>query len=206
MKNDSQPISLLEAKGLIMMLYDNLTGPDARMWLEALKAFLRKENPWTDRIKHLWKSISVGGKSAEKLMKELVAKGFKLGDYAKSMTNHKQFTASSKAKKVDFAKKSLKEYGFTGKTFSELLEFFRHHPLYELCQPEDAYYLRMAYTDQPKGEWVRLAMDTIPGSDGRPDVFRLVHAGDGLWLRSCWYDPVSKVDHGNLWFVRLRKK
>lgn len=180
MKNDSQPIYLEESAGLITTLLSNLIGPDARMWFEALKAFLRKENPWTDRIKHLWKSISVGGKSTEKLMKELVAKGFNLGDYAKSMTNHKQFTASSKAKKVDFAKKSLKEYGFTGKTFSELLEFFRHHSLYELCQPEDAYYLRMAYTDQPKGEWVRLAMDTIPDSVGNPNVFDLEHGDDGI--------------------------
>ena len=205
MKNDSQPTSLDEGAGLITTLLSNLTGPDARMWLEAFKLFLKKKNPWTDRIENLWKSILVGGKSAEKLMKELLEKGFKLGDYAKSMTNHKQFTTSRNSKKVDFAKKSLKEFGFTGKTFGELLDFFRNHPLYELSQPEDVYYLRLAYTDQPKGEWVRLAMETIPGSDGGPGVFGLERDGGDLWLGGGWYGPAREVDRDGLWFVRLRK-
>jgi hypothetical protein len=148
----------------------------------------------------VFKTIKISGKDLGQLQKE-VSKDFQLGDYAKSM----KFTPSKETKEVSFCKKSLKEYGFTGTTFSEMLDFFRNHPFYEICQPEDAYYLRMAYTDQPKGEWVRLAMDTIPDSDGYPDVFHLVHDDDGLWLLSDWCNPGYEVGHDDLWFARLRK-
>lgn len=131
---------------------------------------------------------------------EDIKKEITISEYAESM----QFTPSLEVKEVEFVKKSLKDFGFTGKTFGELLEFFRNHPLYELCQPEDAYYLRLAYTDQPKGEWVRLAMDTIPVLGGDPGVFSLGHGDGGLWLRSYWYRPTGEMDPDGLWFVRLR--
>lgn len=146
-----------------------------------------------------FKTIKIGGKTLKQLQEE-VSKDFYLGDYAKLM----EFTPSTETKEISFCKKTLTEYGFTGTTFSEMLDFFRNHPTYELCQPEDAYYLRMAYTDQPKGEWVRLAMDTIPGSDGDPNVFYLGH-DDGMWLSSSWYVPGAEIDRGILWFARLRK-
>jgi hypothetical protein len=147
-----------------------------------------------------FKTIKIGGKYLDQLQKE-VSKDFKLGNYAKSM----EFTPRKETQEVSFCKQTLKEYGFTGTTFSEMLDFFRNHPLYELCQPEDAYYLRMAYSDQPKGEWVRLAMDTIPDSDGFPSVFYLGHGDDGMWLDSGWCNPDDGLDHDTLWFARLRK-
>ncbi|MCF7831760.1 MAG: hypothetical protein K9M36_02660 [Candidatus Pacebacteria bacterium] len=205
MKHDSQLITLLEIKGLINTLWDRLTGPDAHTWLQAFKQFLRKENPWTDRIINLWRSVVVGGSTAERLMDESIEKGFKLGIDAEYMTKSDQFEGSIKPKKVDFVKKLLKEYGFTGTTFGELLEFFRNHPLYQLCESEDVYYLRATYTDQPKDEQVRLAMETIINSDGATSIFVLDHNAEGLCIRDNSYYSTDKVNLYYFWVARIRK-
>lgn len=159
----------------------------------------------TERIANIWKSISVGGLKALKLMDRNKQKGFLLGSEAEFMTKSKSFKTSAKSKNVDFAMKSLKDFGFTGSTFAELQEFFRNHPMYEFCMPEDVYYLRIAYADQPKGQWVRLMMDTIADSDGGPGVFELEHDDFGLWVYGDWCNPTDDVSPGDLWLVRIRK-
>lgn len=186
-------------------LINNLLGPDGLIWLEALKLFLRKENPWTNRILHIWKSIYIGGLSADKLMAKNEAKGFLLGNEAKRMTKSEAFKTSLKSRKVDFAMKSLKDFGFTGKTFAEWQEFIRSHSLFELCQPEDVYYLRIAYAGQPKDQWARLCMDTIANLHGSPRVFNLSHNDDGLWVSCLWYSSTIELSTDHLWVVRLRK-
>lgn len=39
-------ITLADVAGLMKDLWENLTGPNAREWIDGLKKFLRKENPW----------------------------------------------------------------------------------------------------------------------------------------------------------------
>jgi hypothetical protein len=159
----------------------------------------------TERIANIWKSISIGGMKALKLMDRNKQKGFLLGNEAEFMTKSKSFKTSAKSINVDFAMKSLKDFGFTGSTFAEAQEFFRNHPLYEFCIPEDVYYLRIAYADQPKGQCVRLMMDTIADSFGYPRVFMLGRNDIGLWVGSDWCIPTYNVDSDNLWTVRIRK-
>lgn len=159
----------------------------------------------TERIDSIWKSIFSDGIKPLKLMERNQEKGFLLGNEAEFMTKSKSFKTSAKSTQVDFAMKSLKDFGFTGSTFKEAQDFFRNHSMYELCMPEDIFYLRISYSDQPKGQWVRLMMDTIPGSSGSPRVFGLGHDDLGLWVSGYWYDPTFSVNPDDLWVVRIRK-
>ncbi len=52
----------------------------------------------------------------------------------------------------------------------------------ELCPAEVGPHYRLAYKDQPPGEYVRIAMKQITVSDGHPLVFNLHHVVVGLWL------------------------
>jgi len=50
------------------------------------------------------------------------------------------------------------------------------------CLPEDGPVLREQYLDQPKGEWLFLAMKAIRDADYGLSIFSVVHHESGLWL------------------------
>ncbi len=191
---------------LIEVATERVNGKNGKLFTSALKKLVNSNEEVLKQFLYgeVWKSIYVGGKSANFLMKELVEINFKIEYNAKFITMQKQFSTSVKSRKVDFAKKSLKEFGFTGTTFAELLQFFRNHPIFELCQPEDAYYLRMAYNDQPKGECVEIAMFNISDSPHFLDMFYLEHDANGMCIYGDWCRPLDVVDPDSLWIARIR--
>jgi hypothetical protein len=74
----------------------------------------------------------------------------------------------------------------------------------ELCPAEVGPALRLAYKDQPRGEWLIIAMNTISVSDGDLRVFRVGHDDGGLWLGGDYRRP------GDFWrsdrrFVFVRR-
>ena len=155
-------------------------------------------------ITGIWKTISVGGKSKDDLLAK-IEKDFRISDYAKSMMNHKSFTTSKEAKEVSFVVKTVRDFGFSeSPTLKTFIDSFRNHKDYMLCEAQDGPTLRIDYADQPKGEWIRCAMETIPDSDGRPGVFGLEHDDDGVWLRRGWYDG-GGLGLDLQWVVRIRK-
>jgi hypothetical protein len=71
------------------------------------------------------------------------------------------------------------------------------------CPPEIAPRLRAQYTNQPNGEYLYMAMDTISDRGGRPGVFRVSHGGGELWLDRIWVDAHGTFLGGNrIVFVR----
>lgn len=54
-----------------------------------------------------------------------------------------------------------------------------------ICPPEVGPQLRIQYLDQPRGEWVYIAMDPITDLLGFPDIFALEHdkTSGNLWLK-----------------------
>jgi len=182
-KTNDQRISLDDISKLIAQLFTNLTGPNGLMWLEAFKRFLNKQECWTDGTKNLWRAFLAGGKSSERLIIEIEKANIKVVGYARSMMG--KITTSKRSKKVNFAVKTLKEFGFEkSPTFIEFIEWVRNHHVYELCLAEDAPNMRIQYSDQPKGELSTFAMETITVSGGNPGVFRLAHDDHGMWLDS----------------------
>ncbi len=190
----------------LIVFFTHLIGPNGAMWWAAFNRFLRKENPWTDRILNLWNFFMIGGRSAEKLIAEIEMLGMKISGKAREMLNHANFTNSKRAKKVNFAMKKLRDFGFTeSPTFLQFIERVRNHELYELCLAEDAPNVRLQYADQPIGEWIRFVMDTIPDAGGSPRVFGLEHDGGGVSVRSGWCSPDEGLGLDGLWAVRIRK-
>jgi hypothetical protein len=73
------------------------------------------------------------------------------------------------------------------------------------CQPEDGPYLRLAYTKQPSGERIRMAMTPIASSDAALRFFVLASDDFGLKLNAEWFrsDDVWSPDYA--WFFRRRQ-
>lgn len=75
----------------------------------------------------------------------------------------------------------------------------------ELCPPEVGPLYRIAYKDQPQGEYLHIAMEQITGSGGRPSVFSLVRGGRDVWLDGRWARPDAGWFPGPSFVFRLRK-
>lgn len=94
---------------------------------------------------------------------------------------------------------TLAELGFTEYTRYDTLCAKIKELGYELCPAEVAPALRMAYQDQPTGEWLLVAMEPIPGAGGGLGAFGVVHDGVGRWLSTYrahpdfLYGPRSRV-------------
>lgn len=181
----------LEVLGIVCDFLDKLSNPE---WVEATKRFLRKENPWPIFELKVWKTLGPSGFIKAKQYREALKDGgHKVSDYASEGLD-KMKIAKSKDE-VDFAKMTLKELGFkTEPTYEEICKRIIEGGG-ELCQSEDGPRLRLEYKDQPKGEWLPIAMEpfTDPGGDSRVfDVERLV---DDSCLSTYWF---SSADGWNL--------
>ena len=64
----------------------------------------------------------------------------------------------------------------------------------------------MQYQDQPKGEWLLIAMEPISDSGGDLRVFYVVHDDDALWLSANYGLPDDRWLADDRWlFIRPRK-
>ena len=63
----------------------------------------------------------------------------------------------------------------------------------ELCAAEVGPVLRLTYDDQPRGEWLRVAMEAII-DQGDSLIFQIGHDGNKLWLDADCGEP------GRIWF------
>jgi hypothetical protein len=75
----------------------------------------------------------------------------------------------------------------------------------ELCPAEVGPALRLQYGDQPRDEWLRIAMEAITDRGGDRGIFRVGRGSDGLWLIADYGRP------GGVWgaggrFVFARRK
>jgi hypothetical protein len=86
---------------------------------------------------------------------------------------------------------SLKEIGFKKPT--ELREFYKklNKLKYQLVPPEISLYLRLIYTKQPRGEWLRISVpfDSMIDSDGVPHLPKLGRALGKNFIETYWAYP-----------------
>ena len=87
-----------------------------------------------------------------------------------------------KKREVELVVKSVGELGFTGLTRYEDICKKIIELGYELCPAEVGLALRLAYKDQPKYEWLWVAMEPIADADRGLRVFFVAHGGHGLFL------------------------
>jgi len=132
---------------------------------------------------NVWKTIKLGThKNADEFRKALKKDGFKIGDWGNDILGKPAFTVSSAEEEIQLANVSVADLGFKeGATYGNICAKAKELGL-ELCPNEVGPQLRLQYKDQPKGEYLRIAMEPISDSDGILDIFRVAHDDDGLWL------------------------
>ena len=141
-------------------------------------------------------------KSPADAQKEIMAKGVKFYGSAEELLKKTPF--SKENMEYDLVSFSVESLGFpNGATTKEIYDKAKSVGL-DICPAEVGPLLRLNYLDQPSGEYLGIAMDSIELSDGGRRVFR-VDCGDGeLNLRTYWGDPSSRWYGGRLVFLRRK--
>lgn len=148
----------------------------------------------------IWKTIQLGTqKTVNGLQKSITRSGANISDWSKDIMFKPEFTLSKEKKDVDLVILSVKELGFPdGATRQQIFDKAQSIGL-ELCPAEVGPQLRLQYTDQPKGEWLLIAMNPIKDSDGDPNVFFVLRHDDGSrWLHAYYDFP------GHVWYPASR--
>jgi hypothetical protein len=159
-----------------------------------------------------------GGKTREELEAELDQKsGVNVGNYTRhNLLRNSQFTTLENPESISTVRLTVADLGFPGgATTRKILGTFdkngksnrngKIHELgLELCPDEFGPEYLLQHGDQvPTDKWLRIGMEPLTGSGGRPDVFRLRRIGDGLWLSDDWASPDDEWDPGNAFVFRL---
>jgi hypothetical protein len=154
----STRLTLSDARGPLADLLEKLDGPSGEDWMRGFKKFLRKENPW-EKLK-TFKVIEIGTyKSVKPLRKALEKSGARIGDWAGVILNK---TKLSKSKQfLDLVVLTVRELGLPRDSeLKDIYEAAKNQGL-DLCPAEVGPLLRLQYTDQPRGEWLIIAMEPI---------------------------------------------
>lgn len=159
----------------------------------------------------VWKTLSVGGVSKDELVKRLKKK-IDVSRCARDLMNQPAFTTSAEPHEISLARGRVRDLGFTEMPTTE--ELFDEERLagrgLGLCEPEDAIYVALADTDQPRGDWYWVAMPPIAGSGGIPSVFSVErcigrYVVGRLRLLAVIAHPDDRWDLGRGIVFRLRK-
>ena len=154
----------------------------------------------------VWKTIKLGTiKNADEFRKALKKAGFKISDWANNIIGKPAFTVASSEEEIELVNLSVEELGFkNGAKYGDICTRAKELGL-ELCPNEVGPQLRLQYKDQPKGEWLRIAMEPITVSLGYLLIFDVEHGGDDLWLYSRIGHSFGFCDANYRFVFRLRK-
>ena len=203
MSNDNAIARVFKLWAKISMMVVDGTR-DATSVADVLQGIL---SPLSAKVLKTWKTIQLGTglQTADDFRKAVKSAGMKIGDWANDILGKPAFTATTSETEVELVVASVAELGFKdGATRKDI--YVRAQELgLDLCPPEVGPQLRLQYTDQPKGEWLVIAMEPITDSEGLISLFLVAHDSGGLWLSA------SNGSPGNVWsgryrFVFLRRK
>jgi hypothetical protein len=168
---------------------------------------LTQISPFYQKVFPTWKTIKLGCglQTADDFRKKVMEVGMKIGDWANDILGNPAFTATTSETEVELVIASVAELGFKdGATRKDIYVRAQEFGL-DLCPPEVGPQLRLQYTDQPKGEWLVIAMEPITDSDGDLNLFRVAHGGGGPWLDAHGGHPGRFwVGDGRLVFLRRK--
>jgi len=158
-------------------------------WIEnpkGLQEFLTGLCPPASEFR-VWKTIKLGTnglKTADEFRSSLKDNRFKVSDWANDILGKPAFTVATEEIEIDLVVVSVAELGFkNGATRENIYARAKERGL-DICPNEVGPQLRLQYKDQPKGEWLAVAMEPLRYSDGDLRLFRVERDGRGLWLGS----------------------
>jgi hypothetical protein len=161
------------------------------------------------RVWGVWKTIKLGTgglKNADDFRKALKKANCGIGDRGNDILGKPAFTVDDTKKEVELVNVSVAELGFKeGARYADICKRANELGL-DLCPAEVGPQLRLQYKDQPKGEWLLVAMEAITSSRGDLDVFCVVRNGGGERWLDADYGNSDCFCFANHRFVFLRRK
>lgn len=140
------------------------------------------------------KTLTIGTKTKEQLLADLEKGGHKISEWAKELVEKIEFsTTPQELQLVDITISDLgmSEYPMTVQ-IKKRIEALG----YSLVPQETALYLRLAYGDQPLGEWLTCFSKPIAGAAGRLGVLDVGRGSGGSWVSRRYAYPDSVWDGG----------
>lgn len=167
--------------GILLDITNKLGGDNADAYRKRFAEAARE--PLARPTFSIFRTIKLGTCADLTALKVAVnAAGGRISDYANDLLNHRDFTIAAEEIEVDLVVASVAELGFEdGATYADICAKAQELGL-QICPAEVGPQLRLQYTDQPNGEWLRIAMDPIADRDGRRSVFDVVRDRGELWL------------------------
>jgi len=189
-------------------ILENLPNMDSEVmqeWIDDPKGLQEALRQALCRFK-TFKTIKLGTKKSVKAIRQAIADtGCYISGWANDILGQFAFTAATKETEVELVVVSVAELGFKDEAkYSVICKRAQQLGL-ALCPAEVGPQLRLQYPDQPKGEWLHVAMEPITDSVSNLSLFIVVHNDDERLLYG---------DHGRpdcLWgagdrFVFVRSK
>jgi hypothetical protein len=138
--------------------------------------------------------ITIGGKTAQQLEQMLDLRInnrflYRPDTYARSLLRSRDFTTFPDQQTLSLVKVKVGDLDLTGHPTTDQVYDKANDLGLDLCPAEVGPHLRLAYKDQPMGEWLFVGMKQITSSRGLPEVFELFRRDDGLCLESTWAHP-----------------
>lgn len=185
------------------------------------KAYIGKLEPGIfdliqqNRVEHVFTSfpegkierseLTIGGQTVEQLEEQLRVQDIKISSYAEDMLHSPDFTTLPEPEQIQLVRLRVDALLDGSPTTDQLYARAAELGL-ELCPAEVGPYQRLQDTDQPLGEWYRIAMKQIAVRSGNPLVFALGSHDDGLWLLDYWAKLTDEWHPGYQFLFRLRKQ
>lgn len=129
---------------------------------------------------NVWRTVMIGGKSADVLVRELDAGNFRVNEFAKLMMRQSTFVTTRSVRQARLCRVSLKvDLGIRKElvSFREICARARQAGMV-LCPSELGPHLRLQYGDQPYGEYLWVAMKPIPRVKVAPSIYHLGNSAE----------------------------
>lgn len=152
----------------------------------------------------VWKTIEIGFiHSSVEMLKRLEEKGFSVSTWAKDILSKVSFSVTKQ--KVDLVLVTVAELGFPdGAKIREIFAKAKELGLL-LCPAEVGLYLRLDYSNQPRGEWLIIGMEPVSDSGGGLGLFCVNHDSYDRWLDAFYGYPDDFWNSSNRFVFMLRK-
>ncbi len=130
----------------------------------------------------VWKTVKLGTcKTPDEYRKALKSAGRRISDWGDDILG--RILCFKEEVDLDLVVLSVADLGFkSGDRYADICAKAQGLGL-ELCPAEVGPALRLQSGDQPKGQWLRIAMEAITDRDGDFSIFNVEHDDDELWLR-----------------------
>lgn len=126
--------------------------------------------------------LGTGFQTADDFRKAVEKAGMKIGDWANDILGKPALTVAESVTEVELVVASVAELGFKDGAPLRGIYVRAQELGLDLCPPEVGPQLRLQYSDQPKGEWLGIAMEPIADSGGGVNLFSVEHGGGVCWL------------------------